>query len=500
MAAVHRRLHPGLARELPRDTLAAQWHEVVGGGLGARPQIFLLRQERRGELQVVCLLIEVDGGHLALQVALDEALRVRELRLRAPYSDELLTRTARGVFELLRQRDWLALQTTLGPPLARRLPELTTAMVELRARYGEPGPVLGAEVTTTPFGATVELECSFARRPVLARVVIDHWLVVSDLVFRPGWRPPGYARPAAFVERSVTVGTPRYPLPGALTLPRGEAPAPAVVLIHGSGPSDLDGTVGPNKPLKDLAWGLASRGVAVLRYMKRTARYRGLPAAALPTVNEETMEDVRSAVTLLGRTPGIAPSRIVLVGHSLGGALAPRIAAGDRRVAAVALLAAPARPQGVLLLEQMRYLLSLSRRPAAEQRRALAEVAEEARRRDTTSLDAAAVINGTRGSYWLDLRAHPPLRLAASLELPILVVQGGRDYQVGEADYRVWRQGLAGARAASFRFYPALNHLLMPGHGRPRPAEYQRHGHVARSLVEDLARWIHQATANRHRP
>ncbi len=493
MAAAHRRLHPELARELPRDTLSAQWREAVGGD--ARSDVYLLRQEPRGALQAVCLLIAVADGHVALEVVVDRDRHVRGLRLRAPYSDELLTRVARETFELLRRADWLSLRATLSPPLARRLPELGAALAQLRARHGEPGQILGAEVTTTPLAATVELECAFARRPVLARLVIDHWLVVTDLFFRPGWRAPGYVRRGAFVERGATVGTARYPLPATLTLPRGAALAPAAVLVHGSGPSDQDATLGPNKPFKDLAWGLASRGVAVLRYVKRTARYRGLAASELPTVNEETMEDARSALALLRRTPGVDPDRVVLVGHSLGGAVAPRLAAADPRVAALVLLAAPARPQGVLLLEQMRYLLSLSRRSPAEQQRLLAEVAVEAHRRDTAPLEPDQVVNGTRGSYWLDLRAHPPARAALGLSIPLLVVQGGRDYQVGREDLRAWRLALAAAPAASFRFYPRLNHLLLPGRGRPLPAEYQRHGHVARELVEDLARWIHRVPA-----
>ena len=90
------------------------------------------------------------------------------------------------------------------------------------------------------------------------------------------WAPPHYAAPRRFTEREVTVGAGPLAVPGTLTLPRA-APArrPGVVLLSGGGPFDRDETSGPNKPLKDLAWGLASRGVAVLRFDKVTFAHAG---------------------------------------------------------------------------------------------------------------------------------------------------------------------------------------------------------------------------------
>ena len=76
--------------------------------------------------------------------------------------------------------------------------------------------------------------------------------------------------PDAFTETEVTVGSAPWALPGTLSMPTGNGPFPAVVLVAGSGPQDRDETIGPNAPLRDLAWGLASNGIAVLRYDKRT--------------------------------------------------------------------------------------------------------------------------------------------------------------------------------------------------------------------------------------
>ena len=135
------------------------------------------------------------------------------------------------------------------------------------------------------------------------------------------YRPPDYVARASFSEQQVTVGADsEWALPATLTLPAGKGPFPAVVLVHGSGPNDRDETQGPNKPFQDLAWGLGSQGIAVLRYDKRTLVYRG-KLGALPniTVKEETVDDALAAVALLRQTPGIDPKRIFVLGHSLGG-------------------------------------------------------------------------------------------------------------------------------------------------------------------------------------
>jgi hypothetical protein len=84
------------------------------------------------------------------------------------------------------------------------------------------------------------------------------------------WQPPAYANPATFDDLNVTLGSGPLAVPGTLSLPRTPGPLPAVVLLGGSGPTDRDGTVGNNKPLKDLAWGLASRGIVILRFDKVT--------------------------------------------------------------------------------------------------------------------------------------------------------------------------------------------------------------------------------------
>ena len=151
----------------------------------------------------------------------------------------------------------------------------------------------------------------------------------------------------------VTVGKgTKFPLKGMLTLPDDlSAPVPAVVMVHGSGSSNMDEKVMKLTPFRDLAEGLAQRGIASLRYDKRTfahpLKFSRLPN---PTVKEETVDDAIRAVEMLKRDPRIDSGRVWLLGHSMGAMLAPRIDAEGADVKGLVMLAGtPHRLEEVVL-------------------------------------------------------------------------------------------------------------------------------------------------------
>lgn len=309
--------------------------------------------------------------------------------------------------------------------------------------------------------------------------------------------PAAYVRPDAFTETEVTVGSAPWALPGTLSMPKGAGPFPAVVLVAGSGPQDRDETIGPNAPLKDLAWGLASSGIAVLRYEKRTKAHAAEMAAdvASITVKGETTDDAVAAIDLLRATPSVDLDRVFLAGHSLGGYLAPRIAAQvPGRLAGIALLEANNSPLAKLILGQVGYLASADGGADPQAKAMLetlpAQVALAGSPELSPSTLAADLPLGIPAAYWLDLRTYDPLATARDLAIPIFLSQGGRDYQVPPAELAAWRAALTGRDNVIIREYPALNHLLMAGSGPSRPAEYAVPGHVAPELVADLAAWI----------
>jgi dienelactone hydrolase len=288
-------------------------------------------------------------------------------------------------------------------------------------------------------------------------------------------------------EAPVKVGS--ASLPGVLTLPWGKGPFPAVVLVHGSGPHDADETIGPNKPFRDLALGLAARGVASVRYEKRTrARPNDFALNRKATVKEETIDDAVGAVRLAASAPAVDGRRIWVVGHSLGGYLAPRIAAAAPEVAGIAILAGPTRPLEDLIVEQMRTLHGAGS-PVLAQAEALARNVRDPKLTEASAVD----VLGTpiAGAYFLDLRKYDPAQVAAGLHIPILVLQGERDFQVRRADYDGWVAALGGHPNVRLALYPGLNHLFEAGQGESRPIEYERPGlHVDAQVIEDLAAFI----------
>lgn len=313
----------------------------------------------------------------------------------------------------------------------------------------------------------------------------------------PATPPPPYADPAKFDETAVTVGSGEWALPGTLALPKGAGPFPAVVLVHGSGPQDRDGTAGTAKPFRDLAQGLASRGIAVLRYDKRTKVHGAKlgPVLSTLTVQEETLADARAAADLLRATPKIDPARIYVAGHSLGALLAPRIGAADSGLAGLVLLAPPARPLEDLLPGQFTHLFLLDGNISEIEKTQLDRLRQQVARVKSPELSAqtpaADLPLGLPASYWLDLRGYDPIATAKKLGKPLLILQGGRDYQVTPADdFERWKAAFPEGSKARLELFPKLDHLFREGDGTSRPDDIQRPGNVSAEVVGVIAEWI----------
>lgn len=302
----------------------------------------------------------------------------------------------------------------------------------------------------------------------------------AGLFFRPAraaQSPAPYADPSAFHAEEVTVGREPFVLSGTLDLPRGSGPFPAVVLVHGSGPQDRDETIAAQRPFKDIAEGLASRGVLVLRYDKRTFQY-GARVGKDIGIDDEVVVDASYALAALRARPELDAQRLFVLGHSLGALLAPEIALRAPPVAGVALLAPPARAPWDAVVDQLRFVGA-----PAEQLAAVEQAA--AGLRDGTLKEGTLL--GAPVAYWRDLAARDGIAMARKLNRAVLILHGDRDYQVTDADISLWRKGLEGRKDVQIETFAGDNHLFSQGSGKPGPAEYATPAHVDEAVIRRLA-------------
>jgi len=347
----------------------------------------------------------------------------------------------------------------------------------------------------------VLIRCHFQLAIIDVQVVFNDQEQISGLTFIPTqteYHPPAYVKEDSFQEVEVTVGEGLWALPGTLTLPDGPSPFPGVVLVHGSGPNDRDETIGPNKTFRDLAWGLTSNGVAVLRYDKRTfthAKQFTPEVVDKLTVKEEVLDDALLAIRLMRERPEVDPKRVFMLGHSLGATIAPRLGQMDPELAGIIIMAGITRPLEDTILDQFTYLYHLSGDITDQQKVELASLKVKVDKvkdleisDDISSQDLPL---GISVAYWQDLREHNPVEAAKTLTMPVLVLQGGRDYQVlATVDFQGWKDALKNKDNVNFQLFPELNHLFIEGEGKSTPQEYLVEGHVKEEVIDTIAQWI----------
>jgi dienelactone hydrolase len=382
---------------------------------------------------------------------------------------------------------------------AEQLGELWAGVENQVGRYQG---IAGVRLSEDQGFAIATVTTSFEKAKLDIRVVLDPDQRITGLFVKPstqheGYETPAYVDRAAFEEEPIELGAPPWRLPGTLTRPKDASKCPGLVLVHGSGPNDRDESVGPNKPFRDIALGLASRGICVLRYDKRTLVHGKALMKAVGnelTLVEETIDDAVAAAELLRARPEVDPARVFVLGHSLGGTAIPRIAARSPALAGFVILAGSSRPMEDAVLNQLSYIANLDGVLSDQERALLERMEGEVARVKALSTSQEPAVGelplGIAAPYWRDLAAHPPAPAIAEESRPVFVLHGGRDYQVTDVDYEGWRRALDGKPNATLTRYPDLNHLMVAGTGKSAPPEYLQPGHVAPQVVADLATWI----------
>lgn len=438
------------------------------------------------------------GSFLLSAVILVLAAGTSPLRAQTPRQRS----TASSFMDAMVARQWDRLLALQHPTMLQKTkPEQWISLMDTIEAQG------GPYRSYTAHGATAQgSDAAFAFRVQFAKDSLEFTVVVDSVSLVEGFwveavkteyafAPPPYARLESFREEPVRIGDSLSGLSGMLAIPNGPGPFAAVLLLHGSGPQDRDETYLGNKPFRDIAWGLASRGVLVLRYDKRTRAYPGSLRGPDITIEREVLADARAALRLLHGRKDVDASRLSIAGHSLGGIAAPLLAREDSSVRGIALLAAPARPLELVIADQISFLSgkadsaarsgAMARSDTAALRRQL----ELSRAIEREEAAPTAPFMYLPASYYYDLHRRNHLGAAEGLSIPILVVQGGKDYQVTGADFEIWKRRLERKPSARFHLCDRCYHLMIETDGAPGPETYKADGHVSADLIRVLASW-----------
>ena len=325
---------------------------------------------------------------------------------------------------------------------------------------------------------------------------------------------PGLEAPVlreGFTDYPIVIGEDTgFPLNGILSMPHGDDEFyPAVVIVHGSGPIDMDGNIFGNTPYRDIAEFLAANGIAVIRYDKRTLTHGEIMMQELGgnlTVWHESIDGAILAAEFLRTHPGIDENRVFMIGHSLGGMLAPRIQANGGNFNGLILMAASPRNLPEIFIEQtMASIISAYDEGliSAEDMSDMlfeTEYLEELFATfddmgDEEAKETFIPALGTWAYYFREMSAHPFAYYAENTDVPVLVLQGDSDFQVlADVDFVLIQELFEGHDDATFKLYEGLNHLFMPtlatSFVQHANEIVQSPGFVYTQVLQDIVDWI----------
>lgn len=305
------------------------------------------------------------------------------------------------------------------------------------------------------------------------------------------YTPPAYTDTSGFFEIQTTVSRNNVQLPAVLSIPQGKGPFPVIILVHDLGPNDKDATTGKNKPFKDLAFGLASQGIAVLRYDKRSQNGKQV------SINEEVIDDAIVAYNLVKdyRENNIKFSDIYILGHSLGASLSPKIMNSiDNKASGLIMIASPYRYMDEVLFDQANLLKKQAEKDSTDTKH-IDEFQEKVKnltnlRQNKKSYSPEVLPYNLSTEYWNELNKIQPVDELKNVKKPLLIMHGGMDFQVSQKEFNFFKTYLSSRKTAQFKLYPELNHLMIKSSGIASLKEYETEGHVDAAVINDIAAWI----------
>ena len=291
-----------------------------------------------------------------------------------------------------------------------------------------------------------------------------------------------------FTEQVVLIG--EYELKGVVTTPDNMENYPVVVLVQGSGQSDFDETIGVNKPFRELAHGLAEKGIASIRINKRLYQKPVLAHNQL-TIWDEYMDDIYAAIDYAKAN---ISENVFVIGHSLGGMSAPKIAL-DNNLDGVVMLAGTIRSLEDVILDQSAATIEANKEYSKTEKEGILKATQDGVAAvKALTADATEPVLGIPAEYWLSLRDLDTENILKNrLTVPVLVLQGEADFQVYmDKDFAYMQSVLGDKENIQFKSYPGLNHLFMPQSlpGVMDVTEYTAENHIPQYVIDDIAAFI----------
>jgi alpha-beta hydrolase superfamily lysophospholipase len=282
-------------------------------------------------------------------------------------------------------------------------------------------------------------------------------------------------------------------LKGTLLVPEKENLKKLIIFVHGSGPNDRDESVSENKPFKNIAENLYAKGISTYRFDKRTLSN---PESFndKSSIDDEVTNDILNIVSYFKNNTEFADYQIIVLGHSLGANLLPRIANKSNNISKIILLAGNSRPLSTLITEQYDYLYKLT--PSEELKEASQKIKEQIKVLNSKSFNLNTQKEklpfNLSAYYWKSVLDYNPTKEIKKVKIPILILQGERDYQVTMKDFEIWKTSLKNNKNATFISYPKLNHLFITGDNPSNPKEYEIKGKVDEKVINDIVKFIIQ--------
>lgn len=291
-----------------------------------------------------------------------------------------------------------------------------------------------------------------------------------------------------FKESAITFGSKKNPINGIFTLPKNVKKPPVVILVQGSGDHDADESIGSNKPFRDLAHGLAKKGIAVIRYNESSS----ITSKADFTIQDDCLNDAAAAIKYAKSLKTVDTKRIYIIGHSLGGMMAPKIAADNKDVAGIVSLAGSPRKLEDIILDQTKVLLEADKSVTPlVLNYYMSQIQTAVNKVKNLKKSSEEIILNYPASYWYSLNQIDIPAIVKQLDIPIFIAQGSADFQVyADIDYVAWQDLLKDKKNVTFKLYDNLNHLFMKSNGRISTTEYNIKGTVDSRVIDDIAKWI----------